>query len=191
MAPHGYGRHDSACADIDQAVLVGGVLGRGHVRRLHTLPHEDPGTPAAVPQLLPNSRLQMLLRGQNCWAIDIRRHRGGSLRGQGARTAWSFPRLRCPQRHPQPARPWRPCGAPASTRREPSATPSAAAYPRRFREMPKNCFDLGCDSLHQGQAALLKRSRPMRSSKALKTRAGRTYGFTCTCTPPQVSPWSA
>src|SRR5664279_4105864 len=65
--PYGDGGHGRCLRRYRPGWLLEcGVLGRGDVRRLHPLPERGSvGAPADLRKLMPNSRLQMLLRGQN------------------------------------------------------------------------------------------------------------------------------
>ena len=123
-----------ACADLDQAgywsvECWGGATFDSCIRFLNEDPWERlrqfrkllPNTPAADAAARPEpARLP-----------PLRRYGGGPLRRQGGRERHGrLPRVRRAQRHPQSAaRRLRPCGAPESTRRAPSATRSARCTP--------------------------------------------------------------
>ena len=127
---------------------------------------------------MPNTPLQMLLRGQNL--LGYRHYEDGVVDrfvAEGGRERHGrLPRLRRAQRHPQPAAgPSRPCGAPASTRRAPSATPSArvhtiAGFVELAEQLRRARLRL---HLHQGHGGAAQAAAGLRPGHgASRTRCG-------------------
>ena len=94
-----------ACEDLDKAgywsvECWGGATFDSCIRFLNEDPWERLRT---FRKLMPNTRLQMLLRGQNLLGTATTKTGGGPLRRKGGRERdRRIPRLRRPQRHPQP-----------------------------------------------------------------------------------------
>ena len=175
----GDGRHGSRLRGPRPGrLLVGGVLGRRDVRLLHPVPERGPlGAPAHVPQAdAEHPAADAAARPEPAGLPPLRRHGGRPVRGEGGgERDGRVPRLRRAERHPQPAaRRSRPCGAPASTRRAPSATPSARCTPStHFVEMAEQLLDLGCDSICiKDMAALLKPQPAYDIVKGIKEACG-------------------
>ena len=169
-----------ACADLDQAgywsvECWGGATFDSCIRFLN----EDPWERLRqFRKLLPNTPpADAAARPEPAGLPALRRYRGGPLRGEGGRERHGrFPRVRRAERHAQSAaRRSPPCAAPASTRRAPSATPSARCTPPGdFVEMAEKLLDLGCDSICiKDMAALLKPQPAYDIVKGIKEACGR------------------
>ena len=186
-----------ACEDIDQAgywsvECWGGATYDSCIRFLNEDPWERLRT---FRKLMPNSRLQMLLRGQNLLGY---RHYEDSVvdrfvdksaeNGMDVfRVFDALNDIRNLRRALQAV------AAPASTPRARSATPSRRCTPSaRFVELAEQLRDLGCDSICiKDMAALLKPQPAYDLVRASRRRAARTPSSTSTSTPPPASRWSA
>ena len=179
-------------------LLVGRVLGRGDVRRLHPLPQRGPlGAAAHLPRAdAEQPAADAAARPEPAGLPALRGRRRRPVRGEvGRERHGRLPRLRRPQRRAQ-RRATRspPSAAWTSTPRAPSATPRARCTRSQgyVADGPRPDGAGLRLPVHQGHG------RPAQAAAGLRHRQGdqgrpraRTSGSTCTATPPPVSPWSA
>ena len=187
-----------ACADLDQAgywsvECWGGATFDSCIRFLNEDPWERlrqfrkllPNTPAA----------DAAARAEPAGLPALRRYRGGPLRGEGGgERDGRVPRVRRAERHPQSAALDRRGAAHRKARAGHHLLHGQpAAHARRFRGDGGKAAGPGLRfDLHQGHG------RAAQAATGLRHRQGhqgnlraRTCAFTCTCTPPPESPWSA
>ena len=154
-----------ACADLDKAgywsvECWGGATYDSCIRFLNEDPWERLRT---FRKLMPNTRLQMLLRGQNL--LGYRHYEDTVVDRFVEKSAENgmdvfrvFDALNDVRNL---RRAWLPCGAPASTRRGRFATPFRRCTPvDKFVEMAQQLRELGCQSICIKDMAALLRPQP-------------------------------
>ncbi len=187
-----------ACADLDQAgywsvECWGGATFDSCIRFLN----EDPWERLRqFRKLMPNTRLaDAAARPEPAGLPPLRRYGGGSLCGKGRRERHGcVPRFRRAERHPQPAA--RHCRRAAHRKARAGHDllhGQPAAHARRFRGDGGKAAGAGLRfHLHQGHGRAAQAATGLRHRQGHQgdLRAG-SCAFTCTCTPPPASRWSA
>ena len=167
-----------ACEDLDKAGFWsiecwGGATFDSCIRFLNEDPWERLRT---FRKLMPNSRLQMLLRGQNL--LGYRHYEDEVVRRfveKAAENGMDVFRVFDALNDIRNLRPRsKPCALPASTPKGPSATPSAPSTPFRLSStMAEQLVELGCNSICiKDMAGLLKPAPAYELVEGIKSACG-------------------